>query len=137
MSNKCNFVLKRQHGSIGFTIGSISYLESRVCYILEDQEREKKIKGETAIPCGIYEVAITMSPKFKVLMPILLDVPDYTGVRIHTGNDADDTEGCLITGTEFDKKLCRAKYSHIAYNMLFPLIEVDIERNGRTWIAII
>jgi hypothetical protein len=58
----------------------------------------RKIKGRTAIPTGVYAVRRTQSPKYKKLMPLLLGVPGYEGVRIHAGNDADDTEGCLLPG---------------------------------------
>lgn len=69
------------------------------CYILEDRVRSgPKVYGKTAIPEGTYDLTIDDSPKYKRLMMHILDVPDFTGIRIHSGNDADDSEGCLITG---------------------------------------
>lgn len=76
------------------------------CYTLEDPVREVpgrpvaewKIAGQTAIPAGTYRVALTVSPRFKRELPLLLDVPGYSGVRIHAGNRADDTEGCILPG---------------------------------------
>lgn len=59
---------------------------------------ETKIFGETAIPYGTYEVDLTMSPKFKRLLPWVKDVPHFTGIRIHRGNDAGDSHGCIIPG---------------------------------------
>ena len=55
-----------------------------------------KIKGKTAIPAGKYEVVVTMSNRFKRLMPLLLDVEGFDGIRIHGGNSHDDTDGCLL-----------------------------------------
>lgn len=72
------------------------------CYILEDVVRglkEKKIFGKTAIPAGRYRVIVTLSDRFNIMLPLLVDVPGYGGVRIHPGNTAADTEGCLLPGT--------------------------------------
>jgi hypothetical protein len=58
----------------------------------------KKRYGETAIPTGHYEVEITYSPKYKRMMPEIKDVKGFSGIRIHSGNTAKDTLGCLIVG---------------------------------------
>jgi hypothetical protein len=68
------------------------------CYTLEDIVREKKIPGETAIPAGFYRIIYNWSPKFQKKLPLLLDVPNFSGVRIHAGNRPTDTEGCVILG---------------------------------------
>lgn len=66
------------------------------CYTIEDVEREKKIKGKTAIPLGRYKVEVTPSPRFHREMVLLHDVPKFEGIRIHSGNDATHTDGCII-----------------------------------------
>ena len=57
-----------------------------------------KIKGCTAIPYGFYAIGWTMSTRFKRHTLQLLDVPGFGGIRIHSGNTAADTEGCLLPG---------------------------------------
>ena len=90
--------LKRLHKTNNSTIGELSIDNKFECYVIEDVERQEKVFGKTAIPKGTYEVVITMSNRFKKPLPLLLNVPNYEGVRIHTGNTALDTEGCLILG---------------------------------------
>lgn len=70
------------------------------CEVLEDTYRgdAPKVPGATAIPMGTYPVRLTMSPKFGRVLPLVEGVPGFSGVRIHAGNTADDTEGCLLPG---------------------------------------
>jgi hypothetical protein len=80
------------------TIGELTVNGAFECFTLEDPVRPKKIRGVTAIPAGRYGVEITFSPKFGTDLPLLLDVPEFEGIRIHPGNSATDTEGCLLVG---------------------------------------
>jgi hypothetical protein len=93
------------------TIGSLLIDGEHFSYTLEDTDRQRladgsiipwagelKVPGETAIPYGTYQVIINRSKRFKSLMPLLLNVPDFEGVRIHTGNTAENVEGCVLIG---------------------------------------
>ena len=91
--------LKRLHRTNNSTIGELYVDGVFECYTLEDKEREVKIKNETAIPKGVYIVGITLSNRFKRMLPILMNVPNFEGVRIHSGNSNHDTEGCVLVGT--------------------------------------
>ncbi len=80
------------------TIGKLYVNDVFHCYTLEDKVRDVKIKSITAIPKGKYEVAISFSNRFQQLMPLLLNVPNFEGVRIHWGNYSKDTDGCILLG---------------------------------------
>ena len=94
------------------TLGGLDLDGAPFCYTLEDQVRvdpdpstpqnEAKVYGKTAIPAGRYKVDFTYSPKFNKIMLAVLDVPGFTGIRIHSGNDADDTLGCILVGAYID-----------------------------------
>jgi hypothetical protein len=101
------------------TIGKLEIDGIQTCYTLEDIVRPPgvKIPGSTAIPAGTYPVQITWSPRFKMDMPLLIGVPDFHGVRIHPGNAAEDTEGCILVGMEVRHDTVIR--SREAYNIVF------------------
>lgn len=80
------------------TIGEMSIDGEFFCHTLEDEVRDIKVFGETAIPYGRYKVIINMSNRFKREMPLLIDVPLFEGIRIHNGNTDADTHGCILVG---------------------------------------
>ena len=95
--------LIRKYKCPNYTIGHLYINNKYFCDTLEDKVRElnsieDKIKHKTAIPKGKYKVVVTMSPRFKRLLPLLLNVPFFEGIRIHRGNDENDTSGCIIVG---------------------------------------
>lgn len=102
--------VKRIARKDGYTIGRLFINNEYFCDTLEDTDRglkdtmqvneilAKKVKAQTAIPTGKYDVILTFSPRFKRVLPLLLNVKGYEGVRIHAGNTNKDTEGCLLVG---------------------------------------
>jgi len=83
---------------------SLLYIDGEFyCDVLEDEDRYLeaggiKIPGRTAIPRGAYRLIIDFSNKFQKYMIHVIDVPQFSGVRIHGGVDEEDTEGCPIVG---------------------------------------
>lgn len=90
--------VKRTFKGPEYTIGKLYIDGAYFCDTLEDTVRKVKIAGKTAIPAGTYKVKKTMSPRFKKILPEILNVPNFSGVRIHSGNTAADTDGCLLLG---------------------------------------
>lgn len=92
-----------------YTIGDLLIDGDFFCNTLEDRVRdenrngefdgdEEKVYGETAIPFGEYKVSLSVSKKFKRLLPYIHNVPEFSGVRIHRGNRAKDSHGCPLVG---------------------------------------
>lgn len=88
------------------TLGTLAVNGAYHCYTLEDKVREIegepvekwKVPHETAIPRGTYRVILDYSQRFKRVLPRLLDVPGYSGIRIHPGNTDADSSGCILVG---------------------------------------
>ena len=93
-----------------------------------------KVKGRSAIPEGRYAVVISYSPKFKQWLPILLGVPKFVGIRIHAGNTAKDTEGCILVGKnrEVGKVLDSRKW---LYELKQKIVEAK-DKGEAVWITI-
>ena len=108
------------------TIGDLSVNGKFECFTLEDKVRAVKIHGKTAIPAGIYEVTVTFSDRFKKPLPLLLNVPNFAGVRIHSGNTAADTEGCILVGTSKGTNSVGA--SRVAFKALFDKIQAALKK---------
>ena len=93
-----------------------------------------KVKGRSAIPEGRYAVVISYSPKFKQWLPILLGVPKFEGIRIHAGNTAEDTEGCILVGK--NREVGKVLDSRIWLHRLKQKIVEAKERGEAVWITI-
>ena len=138
------FNLIRSPSSLRCTISEVSVGGRHLCYVLEDVVRQRegepvsawKIKGETAIPTGRYEIVIDMSTRFGKLMPHLLGVEGFEGIRIHPGNSEVDTEGCLLPGTEVGPASNSVLNSRTAYNTWFHLLDATLARGERCFITV-
>lgn len=87
------------------TTGVLYVDDKFFCYTLEDVVRPagEKVLGRTAIPWGTYPLVVTFSDRFQKPLPLLIGVPNFVGVRIHAGNTAADTEGCILVGSSHSK----------------------------------
>lgn len=127
-----NIILDRIAKKSKYTIGKLYIDGEYFCDTIEDTDRgltqtmtdaqikSKKVYGQTAIPTGTYRVIISYSNKFKRQMPLLLNVPGFLGIRIHSGNTEKDTEGCLIVGK--NKVVGKVIESKDTYNKLFSIL---------------
>jgi hypothetical protein len=132
-----NLTIIRKVTGTNSVIGELAVNGLFECYTLEDVDRGLsssmtlseiagiKIPAKTAIPKGRYEVAITFSERFKKPLPLLLNVPGYVGVRIHSGNTAADTEGCVLVGKV--KGPDNVSQSRDAFNILFPKLQEALQ----------
>lgn len=116
------------------TIGDLFVDGVRECYTLEDCVRDEKIAGKTAIPAGNYEVTITYSERFKKPLPLLHGVKGFEGVRIHSGNKAEDTEGCILVGQTRSENFIGG--SKAAFEPLYAKIEKALSANEKVFIEI-
>lgn len=93
-------LVKREFFAETYTIGKLYVDGVYFCDTLENPVRPEgiKIPNETAIPYGTYEVIVNFSPKFKRVLPRLLNVPMFDGILIHRGNSVKDTSGCILVG---------------------------------------
>lgn len=117
------------------TIGKLYVNEQFSCYTLEDVIRKEKIEGKTAIPSGEYQVIIDFSVRLQKELPHILDVPGFSGIRIHRGNTPDDTEGCILVGVNVTKD--RIWQSNIAFTRLFDQLEIAYNRKEPITIQIL
>jgi hypothetical protein len=92
--------LKRIEYGTNYTIGRLYINDSFFCFTIEDKTRDAgvKVAGETSIPYGTYQVVMDMSTRFGKMMPHVLNVTGFEGIRIHSGNTDKDTEGCILLG---------------------------------------
>lgn len=117
------------------TIGALSVDGDFECWVCEDTVRTgPKVYGKTAIPAGTYAVDVTFSNRFQKPLPLLLAVPGFAGIRIHPGNTAADTLGCLLPGA--DRLAKSVGRSRVAFEALFVKIRAARARGERITIEI-
>jgi len=131
-----NLNLQRTNLSPNSTEGKLSVNGTFQCYTLEPTVREVvgesvslwKIPGKTAIPAGTYAVEVTYFVPQAALgqgggyyAPLLDNVPGFIGIRIHIGNFPNDTEGCILVGTQLGQD--EVLNSKVAFTALMSLIQ--------------
>ena len=132
---RVNINLYRRYVLPEYTIGKLYIEDQYLCDTVEDAVRTIKVYGETAIPFGSYRVRVSMSPKFKRLLPLLEDVPEFTGIRIHRGNTAHDSHGCIIPG---ENKIKGGVINSTQYeDMLTGFIRTHERLGNEVWINIL
>jgi hypothetical protein len=135
-------LLKRIHFGENFTVGQLyedtGFSLAPICYTLEDKFREVegvpvkdwKVQNKTAIPRGTYSVDITLSNRFKTKLPLLNNVEGFEGIRIHSGNSSENTEGCILVGMTWDGRSDWIGSSKVAMSSLMPLLENSTSPNS-------
>ena len=95
-------LLERTEKTQAYTAGSLYVVnelgKAYFCDTLEPSLHPTNHLRPKAIPAGRYDVAVTWSPRFKRWLPLLLKVPHRSGIRIHAGNNPEDTAGCILVG---------------------------------------
>ena len=92
------------------------------------------MKGATCIPLGTYRVVIDFSARFQIRMMHVLSVPMFAGIRIHPGNVAADTEGCLLPGRQ--RTVDKVLESRIAHGALHAKVETALQRGDEVLLTI-
>jgi len=124
-------ILKRTRKGQGYTEGELyvmcapKFVPEFFCNTIEPEWRNlrhggEKVMGRTAIPEGRYRIELDASPKWRRLMPYLVNVPGFTGVQIHPGNSSADTEGCILVGEKIQADMIISSRTHFTdlYNMI-------------------
>lgn len=131
-------ILKRIALKETYTIGHLYVDGKYFCDTCEDKVRdltkENKVYGETAIPYGRYKICLCISPKFKRLLPKLLNVPHFEGVLIHRGNTAADSAGCILVGE--NKEIGKVLNSTVTEQKLVDLMKRAKDKSEDIWITI-
>ena len=104
-----------------------------------------KVRGQTAIPAGCYQVVLKQSGNYGADTPTVHKVPGFRYIRIHAGNSADDTEGCILPGLHRDDGADRVTSSAKATKWLRAEIQnriragesvrIHITRDPAAWSA--
>lgn len=112
------------------TLGRLYINGKLMCFTLEDQYREVKVKGDTRIPSGTYKVDFYNSPSHGKNSLIIKDVPGFSYILIHPGNTEDDTAGCLLVGKKLGTLNGKRAVlqSKPAFNVIYPIIAEAISK---------
>lgn len=137
-------VLEREYLGSTFTEGSILIYNIHECFTIEDKDRQledtgcaSKVQNQTCIPRGTYPVTISYSNRFKKHLIAILNVPCFSGIRIHSGNSSKDTEGCIIVGRTNNKDTDDwVSESRVAYEELHKKVKYALSKGEEVTITI-
>ena len=127
------------------TIGELYINDKLAMYTLEDCDRGLKddmpiegikaikVHSLTAIPTGRYQLVMSFSNRFQKYLPEILNVKGFAGIRMHTGNKAADSEGCILVGKTKTKNFISG--SKIAFEGLLKEIQ-RVEKTEKIYITI-
>ena len=139
-------VIKRIAKKSTYTIGKLYIDNKYFCDTLEDKDRglkdtmsveeilSIKVKHETAIPTGNYNVDITYSPRFKRNLPLINNVKGFEGIRVHNGNTPQHTEGCVLLG--FNKIKGQVINSKVTVNKFIDIVQKALNKGEKVTITI-
>ena len=139
-------VIKRIAKKSTYTIGKLYIDNKYFCDTLEDKDRglkdtmsveeilSIKVKHETAIPTGNYNVDITYSPRFKRNLPLINNVKGFEGIRVHNGNIPQHTEGCVLLG--FNKIKGQVVDSKVTVNKFIDIVQKALNKGEKVTITI-
>ncbi len=125
-------------------VGDVDEKPEFLCYTLEDEHRSKKVFGETRIPAGKYKLSLReyggfhqrykeKFPDFHIGMLEVKDVPGFTDILIHIGNNDDDTAGCLLLGNQSHQNITGPGFigsSTDAYKRVYKFIAGFLDSGG-------
>ena len=138
--------LHRKYRGTNYCIGKLYINNEYFSDVLEDPDRglqytmsiqeiqQLKVKGDTCIPYGTYDITITYSPKFKKRLPLINNVKGFEGIRIHSGNTSKDTEGCLLLG--FNKIKGKVINSKETVDKFITIIQQTLNKGEKVTIQI-
>lgn len=153
MENKPQITVDRFPSTKEWTLSEFSILGVKRGVGVEDEKRDVKVFGETRIPNGIYELELTVSPKFSKsyyadengylsttktirfnkehLLIHVKEVPGFDRILWHWGNTDLDTHGCYIVGSYFGDTKGRKGVisSRVKYVEIYPIIYGLIKNN--------
>lgn len=154
MKNELHLKQTRNTFTEKTTISDVEIDGKLVCYFLEDKDRglnnsmelaqvqKIKVKAETCIGYGTYKIDITLSQRFGVWLPLLLNTLGFAGIRQHKGNKAEDTEGCQLPGNfkQYDfvtdstgafYKLLFIYLNHLTLNTAISEQLIELHKKGK------
>jgi hypothetical protein len=127
-------LLKREPTIDNKTFGKLYIDGIFFCWTLEDTIRDTKVDKMTCIWPGRYKVIIDMSTRFKRFMLHVLAVMNFSGIRIHSGNTEQDTEGCILVG--FSRVSTMIMSSRKALDELQPKVQAALNKGQEVWLTI-